>query len=530
MTPRKKENRLITPFIGKAPILGAIIPILMLIVPALLFMPQQSLWTDETTTLSGISLGPLEVLQWLRGLINPFDVPTDNMPPVGYWVGMLWTNIFGLSEISMRYFALFASCLSVLVVFETARFAFGFKSGLLAGVLYALSPNIIEQAVNIRVYPIYLLLSACCFYCSIRLIRNPKTYQKRWLFGLFFFSILTIYSHLYGLLPVGSIFLATLICFWKTGGRLKLLFLTMAGIGVSAIGLIPFLLALFENLGRHFEKSDVGNLRAIIRLIYRQFGHPTMMGSTLVIGVAALGFLLLFLLALLVKPPKREITVTLFTALIAGFLVILLGRFFISPLFTEIRYNLWMLPGICILLSSSILIDSQRLRYLAVIAFIMIAGADLYGASQFIVNGKYYSRSRFKSINSQITELGPEHVTIIHDGQFGSVYFPIRYTYGNKMDQFLLKKNQEVQPQLMRLPHLDETVNPVSFKTQYLVLLKTESIGAKEIASSIKHQKRRLKKSMVEDLLENSKKWEITSSDILISYSQTDMKIYQRID
>jgi len=63
------------------PFLGGILPTVALIIPSIYFLPQQSLWTDEVTVLSGLTLGPIEILGWLSGQFHSFDVPNDNAPP-----------------------------------------------------------------------------------------------------------------------------------------------------------------------------------------------------------------------------------------------------------------------------------------------------------------------------------------------------------------------------------------------------------------------------------------------------------------
>ena len=90
---------------------------------------------DETTQLSGIALGPVEVVRWLSG--NHRDrfagIPGDRMPPISYWLQWLWSRLFGLSELSMRMIAVFAMAIAAAVITRAAARAWGSPARWIAG-------------------------------------------------------------------------------------------------------------------------------------------------------------------------------------------------------------------------------------------------------------------------------------------------------------------------------------------------------------------------------------------------------------
>ncbi|MFH0974666.1 MAG: glycosyltransferase family 39 protein [Spirochaetota bacterium] len=511
----------------RIPILGAIPPLIALLVPALLFLPQESLWTDETTVLSGLTLGPIEIIGWLSGQFHNFNVPPDNAPPVGYWLQMLWSSIFGLTEISLRYFALFVVGIAVVVVYETARKAFGFTSGLLAGFLFALSPNVIEQAVNIRVYPILLLISACGFYCLVRFFEQSESNQNKWLIGIVAFSILATYSHFFGVLMAGSLLSATLLGSWREGRSLKPVLLAIIIAGFAAIGLVPFLIAMFSHLGNKVGGSDEGNILAIMRLLYRQFAHPTTAVSIVAVISAALGFSALVILSIIKKDVGYKQRDAILTALIAGFVVIVIGRFLVSPLVTETRYNLWILPGLCVLLSSSLAVTFRFSNIIKTVAILLLLGANVYSASRFIINGTYFSHSRFSSVNAYIQKLEPENITIIHDGN-AAVCFAIQYSYGSKIDQFMVMPDEKSRYILKRFPDLKTPAGISAINTRYIMLLRTKAIGSPEIANRIKNGKMHLEDSVLKAIMDRSGNWRLKETQVFVSYFQTDMRIYEK--
>src|SRR4051794_10429387 len=82
------------------PALGAAVTL----VAAALFLPHQTLWIDETTQLSGLTLSPVEVVRWLmHPATHDFGVPGDRMPFLSYWLGWAWSRLFGLGETSLRW-------------------------------------------------------------------------------------------------------------------------------------------------------------------------------------------------------------------------------------------------------------------------------------------------------------------------------------------------------------------------------------------------------------------------------------------
>src|SRR5580765_5828134 len=116
------------------------------------FAAQQEIWLDETTQLAGLSLGPARVLPWLAGA-DPgrfAGIPADRMPPLSYWVGWLWSQAFGRSEASLRALGVALGAAAALLVFASARRLWGRAAGYLAGLSFALSPNVIVSSVEIR--------------------------------------------------------------------------------------------------------------------------------------------------------------------------------------------------------------------------------------------------------------------------------------------------------------------------------------------------------------------------------------------
>ena len=213
-----------------------------------LFLTHQVLWVDEIDQLGGLTLSPLEVVRWLAGWSkHDFMVPIDCMPPLSYWLGWLWSKAFGLGEIQLRWLGVTCMALSTLVVFRTARDAWGLASGFAAGLLFALSPNVINMGVEIRPYPLYLLTSAATLWCFTRLLNDPREFRTAWVIGLVACGIFDIYTHFFGLALIGSCLLVTLIVVASRGGRISPILTAVGLIGIACLGVLPFAMAAFKS-------------------------------------------------------------------------------------------------------------------------------------------------------------------------------------------------------------------------------------------------------------------------------------------
>jgi hypothetical protein len=103
------------------------------VVCASAFALRQELWVDETTQLSGLTLGPVELVRWLGGADpSRFGVPGDRSAPLAYWLGWLWSQAFGLSEDALRAFGLVCVALGLALLVRSAQRAAGPLAGWVA--------------------------------------------------------------------------------------------------------------------------------------------------------------------------------------------------------------------------------------------------------------------------------------------------------------------------------------------------------------------------------------------------------------
>src|SRR3990167_11502993 len=97
---------------------------------------DQSLWLDEAVTANVVSkFSYLEI-------INKFS-PTDFHPPLYYLVEKFWTNIFGYSEIALRFPSIIFSLITGWMIYLIGKRLEGWKVGRWAAALFLFNPLII---------------------------------------------------------------------------------------------------------------------------------------------------------------------------------------------------------------------------------------------------------------------------------------------------------------------------------------------------------------------------------------------------
>src|SRR4051812_4996931 len=91
----------------------------------------------------------------------------DRMPPLSYWAGWAWSRAFGHSEASYRWMGVIVTaCGAACVALAAGRLAGGLGA-LAAGLLFALSPNVMTMAAEIRAYPFLMAFASAAFLCLV---------------------------------------------------------------------------------------------------------------------------------------------------------------------------------------------------------------------------------------------------------------------------------------------------------------------------------------------------------------------------
>lgn len=499
------------------------------------FLPYQALWSDDITQLCGLTLGPVELLWWLSGT-DPgrFGILDDRMPPLSYWLGMLWAIFFGDAAATMRWLGVSCVALATVVVHRTAYRAFGAASALLAALLFALSPNVVVQSVGIRAYPLFLLLSAFAVYFLVRLIEETPTAKKKPLISLVVCLVLSVYTHFFGLILAMGL-LGSAFVFAKKGRRVPVLW-AVGIVGVAAVGLMPFILGATQvNSG---AQENLGEVRNVFRLAYRLCGHPSMWISKPITITALVSFALLGMASFWQTKRKIRTHLMVAFALCLGFVVVAVSNFVVIGFdTTKLRYSCWMFPGLSILLASGLASRMTFVRRVTPVVGLVLLACYGYGDYQLAKHGTYFVRAPFNRLEAVIDELTGEDVVVLHDSdseRFSYVsapYWPIRYVYGEGLAQYRIEGDSGNASGLAARNMADPSVSrdPLALEVDYLLVLNTKYATSNELSQQINFGDVPLGDGHVARALSASPKWRKHEEFLFVSFVTCDVDVYARV-
>ncbi len=497
------------------------------------FLPHQAIWGDEVTQLSGLTLGPLEVVRWLSG-DGPgrFGVPDDRMPPLSYWAGRCWRIAAGDSQTALRWMGVLCVAAATVLVFFAAARAFGLAAGVAAGLLFGLSPNVAYQAVEIRAYPLFLLCSAAGFYFLTALVHARPGRRARALAGLACSGVLAFYTHYFGLMLAFGLWIGALAALRTQKAPFKPALWGMGVSGLAALGLIPMVLgALQVSSG---SPGRPGDIHDILQLLYRLCVHPAMWMSPAVTIIALVAFALLGNVAAGAKRGETSAHKILALALAAGFAPVLVANFILTGLeVARPPYSDWMLPGLSIFIASAIAAKAPLLRRAAYAATATLIACYAYGDYQLARHGAYFAHTPFNQLRPLVESLGPEKVAIVHDQgseKFRGLYWPLYYTFGAELPQYLaLENTAESALRVTRIAAKDAPLDPDALQYDYVVVMRSMGQRTGAIVRQIHHGDKPLGEGPVARTLDASRYWEKIDERLFISYVASEVDVFQHL-
>ncbi len=143
----------------------------------------------------------------------------DIHPPFFYIVLKFWNFIFGDTLFSMRMLSVVLGLLAMYSLFELSRFIL--KEDLpvfFVLLLYAISPLNVFYSQEVRMLNLNLFLSLTAIYCMLKYLSRPHAN-----YGILYclFSVLSMYTHYFGLFVFGAGVIYSLMLFYKNKDRRK---------------------------------------------------------------------------------------------------------------------------------------------------------------------------------------------------------------------------------------------------------------------------------------------------------------------
>ncbi len=507
-------------------LLPAVICAALLVVLCALFIPRQCIWVDESTQLAGLSLPPMEQARWLVGHdADRFGVPPDRTPPLSYWTGRLWSSAFGLTEPSMRWFGVVLSVGACIFVVGAGRRLAGVWGAVAAGLLFALSPNIISTAVEIRAYPLFLLTASFTLYSMIRSIEADAKEATRWLVLMSVGCLLSVYTHFFGVVLAAACFGACLAVALLARKPIRPLVIAGVAVGVLSLGLVPFITS-----SAAMSAPEVGagsRVRDVARLIFRLVGHPAVAVSKPAIGLAALGSIGLALLAIAFGKtgPRRSLIIAIALGLAATMAAGMVIKSFdaLKP-----TYSTWLLPAIAMLFASATSIAAKPLRYIARGSVVAVACAQLYGAAMLARHGEAFAHGPHRMLE-QMIQGHRDGLTVVHEAgtAWGATYFPLRYEFGPDLPQYL--GTSADSGEVAKLPANKDKSPGLAIPHDRVLVIASTAMRTPEIAQFLHGSTPTIAAGPVSKALKASPDWRLVQSRTSISFVGATAELFERV-
>lgn len=438
--PAPLSRRPSSRWVGLASVVGVVV------LAAGSFLPKQVLWLDESTQMSGLTLGPISSARWLAGAeSHDFGQFRDRMPPLGYWVGWCWSRLFGLEERPMRWLGVVAVAAAAGLVYEASRRAFGTAPAWLAGLGFALSPSVIVLAVEIRAYPLFLLESAASFFFLIRLLGSDSSVRPRRLDleGLSLALAAAIATHFFGLVLAAGVL--SLLCdsTLRRGGSWRPVLAVAAVVGLAAMAVSPFVFRAMEISATPGAGEPLAmRMKAVGTYLTGLNNHQALaVWGPAAAGVRVSTGVLLVMSVSLALAGRRNSTISaILLVLGVGVVITTVARLLLRGFdATTLNYSAWMLPGLFIAISAALAGHGRLWRRLAVCATVALVLSEGVGAVLLVRHGEHFAHGPHATIAGLVRRLTPEGVAVVHDDPSPHLVFvscPLRYAFGTRLSQY----------------------------------------------------------------------------------------------
>lgn len=417
------------------------------------FALAQNLWIDESTQLSGATLGLGRLFTWLTGVREPsFGVPPDRMPPISYLIDAACYRTVCGAPIAWRILHLLFATAGVGVATGLVARRHGAVAGLVTGLLLALSPKLTELGVEIRAYPIFFAVTCVQIALLFRLIAAERVTPKG--LGLFLLlGLASAYTHFFGLVSSMALFTGLFAARARTVREAGWIAGAAVLLAVLCVGLAPFIMTA-SAISKNEVQTD-HSLHGLVAYFLRLAGHPANVLSP--IGAALFFGPLLGLLAVAAvrivrgfagegAAYRRDPIVALAVALASGLVVTLLAAFVVKG-FNPLKptYSLWVLPVLAVLLGG---LCGQggpaRLTQIARgLALLMLLGSA-WGEAIMVRHAGWFVHGPSSAIRDVVGG-DPADTAIVYQGDWGYGFFPTYYYYHQALDQWLIAPDGQLQ-------------------------------------------------------------------------------------
>ena len=307
----------------------------------------QSLWRDEVDAV-------LFAGRSLDALLATFTSVGDN-GPLYFLTLRLWMDLAGSTEFAIRFPSAVAGVVAVLVTYQLGREVVGWRVGLIAAVLMAVSPYHIWYSQEAKMYALASLLAPLSLLALARAIsRGSRRSLVAWL-GM---MVAFLYVHLFALV------VALVAGVWALllGGRRR----SIVILGVCLIGLVLALPVLRWLIPAALTPAETGygrfTLLQMVETLLRSFsmglrpaaGTAPLLPALLLLGLGAVP--LVWRSKRTWWPPARGVLLLLLYLALPVLTVWLISQW--RPVFTD-RYLIIILPAFYLMVACGVVVAAD---------------------------------------------------------------------------------------------------------------------------------------------------------------------------
>jgi len=297
---------------------------------------QKSIWTDEL-----LSIWHARDIVNIKAFLSP--IGPDAHPPLYFLLLKGWA-FFGGGEFYLRLLSVIFAVLVIPSTYFLGRQFFSNKPSLLGSFLTAISPLLLLYDREVRMYPLFTLLSILSLFFFIKALKENKNIT--WAIYTFV-TILNTYTHYYSFLLISSQWLFFLFMLPTYKSRWKKFIISQVSIAFLFLFWFPaFLFHANQNLGigQLIRFPFAGGGVYFIKPLYLFFSYSigqtilpwnfwlTIPAGVVFVGLSILGFMAVFSQK---KTGIFFLSMICLPVIIANFFSELMPRYmiFLAPLF-----------------------------------------------------------------------------------------------------------------------------------------------------------------------------------------------------
>jgi hypothetical protein len=522
------------------------------------FARVQDVWTDETTQLSGITLGPWEMLRWLLGAdADRFNVPWDRMPPASYLLDWLWLRLAGPSELGFRIFHSAFVVAGVALLAIAAMRQMGVWAAVVILGLSILSPKLILTGVEIRAYPVFFAITCAQLIVFLHITSDPYNLKTKTVVLLAFLCCFAMYTHFYGIVSSYVLFATLILARLRTDRKnIRPIIVAFAIMLIVSIGILPFAFDSVTLTKRITDSAPMtGNelvtvdffkyLLAVWWFIFALIGSNANIVSRFGLILFAGGALALLSAAAIIafnqvqngKPrPFDWLCLVAMAGALTPIIAIGLFKIFHIKIFDPMfpRYSVWLFAPLAILIGSGAT-SPTGFRPWDCGARFAATGAMLIGAAlathMFFTHASVFEHGPGRFVGG-IYDTIPGPKAIVYEGRghwWLYSYFPLAFNYKDNIAQYRVTEDGTGLIRIGgagRAQEIESAVTPY----KYLLLVEVQTRTPLDIRECLNKTVLcpSFGQSSTESFLTESGRWSATEEQRSLGEFDTQAKVLKR--